>query len=128
MSKKPKQPPTPADDTDELDDMFPAPSVESDDMQREIVHELLSNQDLEKKTELGKPIAWAALRTIRVFLKTHNLIYSAGILRGFTKTAFKYLISKDRKSRAEYIEALKSVRETADAEMDEGGVDLAHPR
>lgn len=129
MSKKQKPTqtiPNP-NDVDELDDMFVAAPA-SDDMQREIVHELLSNEDLEKKTELTKPVAWAALRTIEVFLKTSGLVESARLLGGFKKTCFKYLISHDRKSRAEYIEALKSVRETSEAEADDGGVDLAHPR
>lgn len=127
-SRNVKTPPLPPpDDTDELDDLF-AGNTQNEDMQREIVHELLSSEDIEKKTELAKPIAWSALRTIKHFLKSHALTGSAGIITGFMRTSFKYLLSHDRKSRAEFVEALKSVHETDVGAEDEGGVDLAHPR
>jgi hypothetical protein len=67
---------------------------------------LLSEDKLDTKTDLNKPIAWSALKVIQDFLAQKNLTLSSNTLDLFTKTAFKYLISKERRGRAEYIEAL----------------------
>lgn len=85
-------------------------SKTNSDVEREIVLELLnSEKNLDEKTELGKPLKWSALRTISEFIKSRNLEQSHTILESFIVQAFKFLISKDRKGRKEYIEALQSI-------------------
>jgi len=78
---------------------------------QKIVEELLNQENLDTKTELSKPMSWACLSLIQNYLKAKNLPKSAIILEDFIKFAFKYLISKDRKGRLEYLEALKGLKE-----------------
>lgn len=79
------------------------------DVKKKIVEELLTNENLESKTELKAPLRWSCLDSIRDYVSKHNMPYSAIILEKFIQTSFKYLISNERKGRAEYIEALKAL-------------------
>lgn len=79
------------------------------DVKQKIVQELISNNNLEKKTELSNPLRWSCLTMIQEFILNHNLKQSSSILARFTETAFRYLISKERKGRVEYVEALKEL-------------------
>jgi hypothetical protein len=80
------------------------------DVKREIVLELLnSDNNLEEKTELGKPLKWSCLKAIQSFIEANDLPKSANILDSFINISFRYLISNSRKGRNEYIEALKSL-------------------
>jgi len=76
------------------------------DIQQKIVEELLSEKNLDRKTELLQPIKWSIFSILENFLLSKNLTKSAEIIQKFTNLSFRYLISKDRKGRAEYIEAL----------------------
>jgi hypothetical protein len=89
-----------------VDNLAKAFQTEERKIEKEIVELLLSEEKLDTKTDLGRPIAWSALKVIQDFLAQKKLVLSANTLDLFTKTAFKYLISKDRRGRAEYIEAL----------------------
>lgn len=83
------------------------------DMKQKIVEELLNNdKNLETKTELTQPVRWACMSMIKDVLKGKKLLFSSGLLNNFTKTAFTYLISKDRKGRLEYVDSLKSLTST----------------
>jgi hypothetical protein len=88
-----------------LDTLFSAtPSVE-----KEIVDELFSDANLDRKTELSKPIQWSVMKVLREFLDQHTLPYSSGILMEFVDTSFRFLISHKRKGRQEYVQALKAI-------------------
>jgi len=63
-------------------------------------------KNLELKTEINKPLGWSSLKLIEDFLGKFGLKYSKQIIQLFTKTAFKYYISKQRGSRKEIIQAL----------------------
>lgn len=94
-------------------------SKTNSDVEREIVLELLnSERNLDEKTELSKPLKWSCLRTISSFLKNLELNQSNTILEGFMVQAFKFLISKSRKGRQEYIEALKSINKIKEEQME----------
>lgn len=81
------------------------------DIEQKIVEELLnSEKNLPTKTELEKPIKWSTLNTVAEFIKSKNLPISFGILDRFITTSFSFLISKDRKGRLEYIQALQSAK------------------
>lgn len=79
------------------------------DIKRKIVEQLLNNENLSSKTELAKPLRWSCLDTIREYVEKHELKRSNEILNKFIETSFTFLISNERKGRAEYIEALKSL-------------------
>lgn len=80
------------------------------DVRREIILELLdSEKNIDEKTELGTPLKWSALKVMNDFIKNQGLPISEEILRTFIKESFKLLISKDRKGRKEYIEALQAM-------------------
>lgn len=94
-----------------LDSLFSSsPSVE-----KEIVDELFSEDNLDRKTELDKPIQWSVMKVLREFLDQHTLPYSSGILQEFVETSFRYLISKKRKGRGEYVKALQAISERQQA-------------
>ena len=72
-----------------------------------ILNDLIDDKkNLELKTEINKPLGWASLKLIEDYLGKFGLEYSQSILKLFTKTSFKYLISKNRGSRYEIIKAL----------------------
>lgn len=66
---------------------------------------------------MNQPIKWCAIDLIREFLKNKQLEKSTNVLNQFIQVAFKYLISKDRKGRLEYVDALKSIRENQKEKM-----------
>lgn len=82
------------------------------DIEQKIVEELLNDSNLDRKTELDYPIKWAALNTILEYLIAKKMVKSAEILQNFQQSAFKYLISKNRKGRLEYLEALKGIQQS----------------
>lgn len=90
---------------DMLSDLF----AEDSDVEQKLVHELVGDENLEKKTELQFPLRWSVLTVIQEQLDQKAMPKSSQILSHFRETAFKYLISHDRKSRAEYIDALKAI-------------------
>lgn len=80
------------------------------DIKREIVVELLdSTKNLDEKTELDKPLIWSTLHSMKKYIEEKGLENSAKIIEKFTNQSFKYLISKKRQGRKEYIEALNSL-------------------
>jgi hypothetical protein len=79
------------------------------DVKRQIVGKLLDSTDLETKTELDKPLRWAGLATVQNFIENNNLPKTAKLLSFFMQNAYLMLISKCRKGRSEYIEALKAL-------------------
>ena len=90
---------------DGIESLFQGQEV---NVQQKIVQELLSVENLDRKTELDKPLKWSCLTTIEEFVKKYDLKFSANIINKFTDLSFRYLISKNRKGRSEYVEALKT--------------------
>lgn len=67
-----------------------------------------SDNNLELKTEINNPLAWSILTTFKDFVEENGLKNSAKLLDTFIKLNFKYLISKNRKSREEIVSSLKN--------------------
>jgi len=88
-----------------LADMFEAGTS----IEKEIVEELLSDANLDRKTELAKPFRWSALGVLEAFFSSKGLDHCSETLRQFTETSFRYLVSKNRQGRKEYVEALRAV-------------------
>ena len=80
-------------------------------VEQKIVEELLNQNNLDTKTELSTPISWSCLKIIQEFLENKKLGACSNVLSQFIAIAFKYLISKDRKGRLEYLEALKGIQQ-----------------
>jgi hypothetical protein len=96
-----------------LSDVFSGLMSESDpSIQMEIVDQLLSTDNLEQKTELEKPIKWSILTIVQTYLENKKMQKSANIIKNFVSISMRYLISKNRQSRKEYIEALNSLNDT----------------
>jgi hypothetical protein len=53
------------------------------DVKRKIVEQLLTEENLESKTELIKPLRWSCLDSIRDFIEKHKMSYSQKILDKF---------------------------------------------
>lgn len=79
------------------------------DLRKEIIEQLLNNENLETKTELHKPLRWSCLDTIKDFIEQKQLSKSANILKKFVNKSYQLLISHKREGRKEYVEALKSL-------------------
>jgi hypothetical protein len=91
----------------EIDNLFQ--QSEELDVRRQIVHELISEENLDRKTDLHNPLLWAAMEMIRDQLEQKGLSGASRILGEFRVHGMRYLISDKRKGRGEYIEALKAV-------------------
>ena len=113
--------PPDSDPGEEVKDIFSelfAPS--DDDIRREIVRELLSTDNLDRKTHLKKPVTWAALTILEEMLDRAHLPESSSVINRFTELAFRYLISKDRLSREEYVRALNAFGVSMDERQHQG--------
>lgn len=87
-------------------------NVKDKKVEQQIVEELLSNnKNLSTKTELQKPILWSTESVFEDFLLRKGLTISANLMKLFTESSFKHLISLSRKGRLEYLQALQSIRE-----------------
>lgn len=82
------------------------------DSQKEIITRLLDDNNLETKTELDKPLRFSVLHIFQEKLKENHLNDSSIILERFLNYSFKYLISKNRQGRKEYIEALQMINQS----------------
>lgn len=112
VKNKDEKPAVPAKKQRTISDVFANLMSDSDpSIQKEIVQELLSDENLEQKTELEKPIKWTILSLVQNFLESKKLTKSAGLLEQFKDIGMKYLISKNRQSRKEYIEALTNLNQ-----------------
>ena len=99
-----------------LQDIFSSKS--QGDIKREIVLELLdSEKNLDEKTELKAPLKWTCLKTIEDFTNKKELKWSESILKQFINQSHKYLISKDRKGRDEYIKSLQALSSMENSEQ-----------
>ena len=85
---------------DELFDSFPSEV-------HEILREMFDEENLEKKTELARPLNWSVMSSFAELLREKGLRRSAALLERFVVTSFRYLISHNRKGREEYVEALR---------------------
>lgn len=91
-----------------LEDIFEGKA--NADVKREIVLELLdTDNNLDEKTELTKPMRWSCLVVMKDYIGGLNLGKSEGILGQFIRQSHKFLISKDREGRKEYIESLRAL-------------------
>lgn len=95
----------------EIAGLIPKNKEKEMEIEQKIVEMLLNGKELDTKTELEFPLKWSALSIFCRYLKDKCLKYSNAILYEFIQQTLKYLISKGRKGREEYIEALKSIRE-----------------
>lgn len=85
-------------------------SEHQSDLKREITLELFdSTKNLDQKTEIERPTEWACLKSLSSYVKDLGLTYSHSIIENFIEKNFKFYISKDRKGRSEYIQALNSL-------------------
>lgn len=91
-----------------LEDIFQGKA--NADVKREIVLELLdTDKNLDEKTELTKPMRWSCLVVMKDYIGSHKLSTSQCILEQFIRQSHKFLISKDREGRKEYIESLRAL-------------------
>jgi hypothetical protein len=90
-----------------LDSLF---QIDDESDSHKLTNELLSDSNIERKTELDKPIQWSIINVLENRLNTLGLLKSEGILKTFKESSFRYLISKARQGRKEYVEALKNIQ------------------
>lgn len=104
--------------SEELSKIFSSEPIK--DIKREIVLELLnSEKNLEEKTELEKPMQWSILESLREYIESLGLNRSSSIIAKFQRKSFIYLISKSRKGRDEYIQALRAIGNIGEEQQDE---------
>ena len=76
-----------------------------------VLSELFSDDGIEKKTDLSRPLNWSVMQVLASFLEDRGMRQSAALLRSFIKKSFRVLVSKSRRGRAEFVEALRSKKE-----------------
>lgn len=84
-------------------------NIDEDNPISKLIDQFFSDKDIEKKTELDKPLKWSALKMIEDKLEAKGLHLSANVIRQFRETSFRYLVSYKRQGRKEIIEALQSL-------------------
>jgi hypothetical protein len=90
-------------------------NVSSTDFRRDISQELIkSEENLKVKTDISSVSTFAILETITNVVSQEDLTETAKTLRYFTDEVYKLSLSKDRKSRTEYLEAIKSMSNIPD--------------
>ncbi|MEM2262452.1 MAG: hypothetical protein QXK24_08375 [Ignisphaera sp.] len=75
---------------------------------------LITKGDVEYKTEIHKPITLSILDMLVSYLTEKNLNNTATIIKRFLYWFRVNMISYQRKSRREYVNALIGLRETSD--------------
>lgn len=77
---------------------------------QEILNTLLdASENLDLKTHINRPKQLTALRLIGVVASKIDYTFFAGLIKGFLKTYFRYMISYKRLSREETIRALTTM-------------------
>lgn len=109
MAKKKTQQKPIQDITRQMQQIDELGIVEEENPVSKTIEYLFSDENMEKKTELDKPLKWSALKMIEQKLRAKKLRKSATLLKRFTETCFRYLVSYKRKGIHELIEALKSL-------------------
>jgi len=66
-------------------------------------------KDVDLKTEIRKPRALAVLNVMKDFCENKKLSRSAKLLQKFTEYYLRYMISFNRQSRGEIVEAIKAM-------------------
>lgn len=80
----------------------------NDDISLEqIIYELMSPENIELKTDIKNPNSLAVLKLISYRLKEKNKIKSYKLLKNYIKFYLTFMVSENRKSRDELIQALK---------------------
>ena len=83
--------------------------IEEENPLTKTLNNLLSDDNIEKKTELDKPLKWSALKVIEDKLTDIQLVRSAKVIHDFRENSFRYLISYKREGIREKIEALQAI-------------------
>lgn len=89
---------------------------------QDILMDLLDGeQNLDLKTHIKNPQALAALKLISKFLKMESYTGSAKLLKKYITIYLRYMVSLDRESRKEIIQAVSSLlnRETLSLSLGE---------
>lgn len=85
----------------------------SEDSIEKILGNLLTDNNIELKTEINNPFALSVLKTIQKYLKEKKLQKSSGFIKIFIKYLLKYYVSYERKSRTEIVDAVKGMIENS---------------
>jgi len=72
----------------------------------EILSLMLTDDDIELKTEIHSPLNLARLRTIAIYFELEDCPESAKVILEFINSYLKYMVSYNRQSRKEIIEAI----------------------
>lgn len=85
-------------------------NVSATDFRREISKELIdSEKNISVKTDIDSVATFAVLETITLQIENQKLSKTTETLKKFTNEVYKLSLSKDRKSRDEYLEAIKGL-------------------
>lgn len=97
-------------------------SVVSIDSKRDIVNQLINgNDNLDLKTEIEHVHVNAVLETLTNEIAQRELTKTAELLSFFTEKTYRLQLSKNRKSRTEFIAALTAISNKADEPTNEIG-------
>jgi hypothetical protein len=87
-----------------------SPPNQQDEIMNKLMEILFSDQDLERKTELEKPLIFAALEAKTRFYKLVGGEKCYKTLRNFLSKYYKLQFSNKRKSREEAVDIFKTIQ------------------
>lgn len=76
----------------------------------EAIDRLISDEDVELKTEIKKPIKLAIFKSMADYLKKEGYTETAKIINNIIDNYLKYMVSHNRQSRAELVDSMKHLR------------------
>lgn len=92
-------------------------NVDSENAQQKIVNEIVNDNNLELKTEIGHVSETTILQIHQEFLEQNQLHKSANTLSRYLNTLFRFSVSKNRKSREELIRMVEALSSSIQTEQ-----------
>lgn len=84
-------------------------AVFEDESPQKILVSLLNKDNVEMKTEIQRPLKLAQLKTIENWCRSEKLYKCANAIETFINHYLVYMVSHDRQSRKETIQALQAL-------------------
>jgi hypothetical protein len=99
-------------------------NVDSENAQQKIVNEIVNDNNLELKTEIGHVSETTILQIHQEFLEQNQLHKSANTLSRYLNTLFRFSVSKNRKSREELIRMVEALSSSIQTEQTNQKINL----
>jgi len=82
---------------------------QEDEIRQKLVAKLLDESDMDTKTEIENPFAWACIDLLGNYALENQLPFTAHLFAEIERKTERKMVSNDRKGRSEYIQAINAL-------------------